>query len=144
MLGAGGSGRSSALSLKKEGADVYLYRRNRAVLEEVCRELGVKIGDPKSGGFDIIVNATGVGMHDTEGISPVGVEVFRGAEYAIDLIYVPKQSGFLRLASTVGVKTLNGEAMLFYQAYYSDCYYLEKLPDEKEAARLFNEYLKET
>lgn len=144
VLGGGGSGRSSALSLKNAGAEVYMYRRNRAALEEICKELGVTAADdPERGGFDILVNATGVGMHDTEGQSPVSEAAFRGAESAIDLIYTPAESEFLRLARTAGIKTLNGVAMLFYQAYYSDCYYLDKQPNSDEAARLYQAYLKE-
>ncbi len=144
VLGGGGSGRSGALSLKNGGAEVYMYRRNRAALEEICKELGVTAADdPERGGFDILVNATGVGMHDTEGQSPVGAAAFKGAESAIDLIYTPCESEFLRLARSAGVRTLNGAAMLFYQAYYSDCYYLEKQPNSDEAARLYEAYLKE-
>ena len=63
VLGAGGAGRSTATALKKAGATVFMYRRNRAELEETCAQLGVTAADnPNAGGYDILVNTTGVGM----------------------------------------------------------------------------------
>jgi shikimate dehydrogenase len=141
VLGAGGSGRSSAAALKKAGAQVFLYRRNREKLEEICAQLGVFVADdPESGGYDILINCTGVGMHDTEGVSPVTAKAFLGAKAAIDLIYTPEKSEFLRLAQECGLQTLNGAAMLFYQAYYSDCLYLNRQPDSKQAKLLYERY----
>ena len=142
VLGAGGSGRSSAAALKKAGAAVFLYRRNREKLEEICIQLGVAAADdPESGGYDILINCTGVGMHDTEGVSPVTAKAFLGAIAAIDLIYTPEKSEFLRLAQECGLRILNGAAMLFYQAYYSDCLYLNMKPDSKQAKLLYEKYL---
>ena len=144
VLGSGGSGRSSAAALKKAGANVSVYQRRREKLEEVCRELQVTAAeDPESGGYDILVNCTGVGMHDTVGVSPVTEKAFAGAENAIDLIYTPAESEFLRLAKKEGVKTLNGAAMLFYQAYFADCLYLGKTPSDEEAEKLYQKYLTE-
>ena len=141
VLGGGGSGRSTAAALKDVGAEVYMYRRNREELIEVCQQLGIQpIDNPEMGGFDILINTTGVGMHDTEGKSPVTVKAFEGATAAIDLIYYPAQSEFLRLAKTCGLQTLNGEAMLFYQGYYSDCLYLGISPDDGQAATLYKKY----
>jgi shikimate dehydrogenase len=95
VLGGGGSGRSTAAALKSAGADVYMYQRNRHNLLEVCEQLGLTpIDNPEQGDFDILINTTGVGMHDTEGLSPVSEKAFLGAEMAIDLIYAPTQSKF--------------------------------------------------
>lgn len=144
VLGAGGSGRSSAAALKKAGARVSLYRRNREKLEEICAELGViAADDPEAGGYDILVNCTGVGMHDTEGVSPVRAKAFAGAKAAIDLIYTPEKSEFLRLAEEAGLRIVNGAAMLFYQAYFADCLYTQRQPDKQEAEKLYEKYKKE-
>lgn len=144
VLGGGGSGRSSAAALKNAGAHVSVYQRRREKLMELCNELQVApADDPEMGGYDILVNCTGVGMHDTEGISPVSAKAFAGAKYAIDLIYVPEESEFLRLAKAQGISTLNGAAMLFYQAYYADCIYLDRQPNDDEAKRLYEQFLNE-
>ena len=143
VLGAGGSGRSTAVALKNAGAKVWMYRRNQAELKEVCEQLGVNVASlADTGGYDILINCTGVGMHDSEGKSPVGVNAFLGASVAVDLIYTPAQSEFLRLAKTQGLQTLNGASMLFYQAYYADCLYLKKEPNQNEAQLLYEKYLK--
>ncbi len=142
VLGAGGSGRSVAVALKNTGAKVFMYRRNRAELEEVCEQLRVSaVDEPEQGGFDIIVNCTGVGMHDKIGLSPVSEKAFLGASVAVDLIYVPKESEFLRLAKAQGLQTLNGAAMLFFQAYYADCLYLNRAANVREAKGLYEKYM---
>ncbi len=144
VLGGGGAGRSSATALKGAGAEVYLYRRNREKLEEVCSQLGVTpVDSPETGAFDILVNATGVGMHDSVGASPVTREAFRGGSAAVDLIYEPLESEFLRLAKEEGLQVLNGESMLFYQAYYADCLFLGVEPSDESAAAWYEEYKKE-
>ncbi len=142
ILGAGGAGRSTALVFKKAGADVFLYRRNQEELEKTCEILGVKKATGlDQGGFDIVLNATGVGMHESVGVSPVSADVLNGAELAIDLIYHPAESEFLRLAKGAGMRVLNGAPMLFYQAYYTDCLYLGVEPNENEARKLYSEFL---
>lgn len=142
VLGVGGAGRSVAVALKNAGAQVFIYRRNQQDLQETCEQLGVLAANsPTQGGFDILVNCTGVGMHDTEGISPVDASAFAGASVAVDLIYYPKQSAFLRIADGLGLQTVNGESMLFYQAYYADCLFLGKTPNQAEAKVLYKQYL---
>ena len=142
VLGAGGSGRSSASSLKKAGATVFMYRRNQDELKETCAQLGVlPASDIKKGGYDIVINCTGVGMHDTEGVSPVKESVFDGACVAVDLIYEPQESAFLRQAKKRGLQTLNGASMLFFQAYYADCLFTQRQLNSEEAISLYNEYL---
>ena len=141
VLGAGGSGRSSAAALKNAGAKVSMYRRNRAELEETCVGLGVTAADsPEEGGYDILINTTGVGMHDSVGKSPVSEKAFQGASVAVDLIYTPAESEFLRLAKENGLQTLNGASMLFYQAYYADCIFLDKQPSVEEGKTLYEKY----
>ena len=90
--------------------------------------------------YDLIINITGVGMHKTEGISPVGADILSRTKMACDLIYYPHKSEFLRIAESLGKPILNGEGMLFYQAYYGDCIVLGREPNAEEAKALFEEY----
>ncbi len=141
VLGGGGSGRSTAAALKQAGANVFMYQRNQARLQETCRELGITpLNSTMVAGFDVLINATGVGMHDTVGLSPVEKSVFQGGTAAIDLIYHPKESQFLKLAKECGLQTLNGESMLFYQAYYADCLFLGIQPSDKQAEAFYEKY----
>lgn len=142
VLGAGGAGRSCIKKLTEAGARVFAYERNEARLQEVYQEFGGFTPCPKleTEPFDVIINCTGVGMHDSEGQSPVGEELLALCSAAVDLIYVPKQSEFLRIAHSLGKKTVNGGAMLFYQAYLADCIYTKREPSTREAKALWKEF----
>ena len=141
VLGAGGAGRSVVKKLVDAGARVSVFDLNRQNAESVCREFGASAVDKVlPADYFMIVNVTGVGMHKTEGISPVGADVLSRCEVAVDLIYAPRQSEFLRIADSLGKTTINGEGMLFYQAYYGDCIVLGKEPCAEEAKKLFEEY----
>ena len=80
--------------------------------------------------------------HESVGTSPVTAKAFAGAEAAIDLIYNPPKSAFLQLAEAQGLQIVNGEAMLFYQAYYADCLYLGISPGA-QARALYQQYKRE-
>lgn len=145
LLGAGGAGRSVAKKLADAGAKVELYDKNEANAQAVASEFeGVTaVKEVICAPRKLIINATGVGMHKTEGISPVPFEIISGCEVAADLIYEPEKSEFLRIAESADKKIINGRAMLFYQAYYSDCYYFNLTPSAATAQKLFEKYLKE-
>ena len=155
VLGVGGAGRSCVRTLAKSGANVYAYGRTFSTVERAYAELGgfTPLKEIPQTAFDIIVNCTGVGMHDTEGESPtvtfeggkaepVGENLLRDCETAVDLIYEPTQSEFLKRAAALGKKTVNGEAMLFYQAVVADGHFLDR--DITGAAeRLYRQYREE-
>lgn len=145
LLGAGGAGRAVAKKLCAAGAKVSVYDRNSfsaMALKDDCEGVAVlECVEPAD--YDIAINATGVGMHETEGISPVGVDVLARVGVAVDLIYVPEESAFLSMAKSLGKPAVNGKAMLFYQAYYAQCIYFDVSPDDVQAKALFESYLKE-
>ena len=153
VLGAGGAGRSCCKKLADGGAAVSVYERDEERLYGVYRELGgfSPLTEVPVAPFDIVVNCTGIGMHDTVGktpavvfsggtAEPVGGQLLSLCGTAVDLIYVPVQSEFLRIAASLGKKTVNGAPMLFYQAYYADCIYLGRTPDAAEAKALYEGY----
>lgn len=146
VLGAGGAGRSVAKTLKDGGAQVYLYNRSYEKAQAVANEFGgitaVKTLEEKP--YFAIINATGVGMHQTVGQSPVGGGLLKLCEVAVDLIYYPEKTEFLRIAELRGKRIINGVGMLFYQAYYAACIFADVEPDEIKAKELFEEYLKES
>ena len=145
LLGAGGAGRSVAKKLLDGGASVFIYDKNYQNAKAVANEFkGVTaIEKLENKPYYVVINATGVGMHATEGISPVDAELISLCEVAVDLIYVPPVSRFLEIANELGKKTVNGEQMLFYQAYYSQCIYFGKSADAKQAKLLYTQYKEE-
>ena len=142
VLGAGGAGRSVVKKLLDGGAEVFLYDLKRESAAAVCKEFaGARLLEEVAPApYDVIVNVTGVGMHKTEGISPVGEEILKNCDTAVDLIYYPRKSEFLRIAESLGKKIVNGEGMLYYQAYYADCIILGRAPSAAEAKELFEKY----
>ncbi|MGN0823373.1 MAG: shikimate dehydrogenase family protein [Candidatus Gallimonas sp.] len=153
VLGAGGAGRSCIKKLLDAGAETYAYERDRERLAAVHAEFPAftPLERVPFAPFDVVVNCTGIGMHKTVGrtpsvawengeISPVDERLLRACGTAVDLIYVPSQSEFLRIADSLGKKTVNGASMLFYQAYMADCIYLGREPSDGEAKRLWKKY----
>lgn len=69
-------------------------------------------------GGDVIINTTPVGMYPNVDYSPFdALEPFK---VAVDLIYNPAQTLFLRNAQKLGLKTVNGLYMLVSQALFSE------------------------
>ncbi len=145
VLGAGGAGRSVVKKLLDEGAEVSLYDVKKESALKISEEFGnvIVLDSVLPLPRFMIVNVTGVGMHKTEGISPVGADVLSLCDIACDLIYYPRKSEFLRIAESLGKKIVNGEGMLFYQAYYGDCIVLNRKASAEEAKKFFEEYRRE-
>lgn len=69
-------------------------------------------------GGDVIINTTPVGMYPNTDYSPFdALEPFK---VAVDLIYNPAQTLFLKRAQKLGLKTVNGLYMLVSQALFSE------------------------
>ena len=144
ILGAGGAGRSVAKKLLDAGARVSVYDKFYTNVKNLSEEFGVTpVENIEIKPYFLIVNASGVGMHKSEGQSPVGGELINLCEVAVDLIYTPQKSRFLEIAEELNKKTINGEGMLFYQAYFSECIYFGVKPDNAQAKLFFEEYQKE-
>lgn len=142
VLGVGGVGRMVVKKLVEEGAAVSAFEMVRDRLKKLYDEFPffTPVEKIETKPYDIVVNCTGVGMHKTEGISPVGEELLKLCDTAVDLIYEPAKSEFLRLAELNGKRIVNGDSMLFYQAYFSDCIYLGISPEKARAKELYEEY----
>ena len=142
VLGAGGAGRSVAKKLADAGAEVFVYDMRTENSHAVANEFNgvTALEKVESRPYFAVINATGIGMHKTEGISPVGEDLLSLCSVAVDLIYTPKKSRFLEIAEALDKKIINGEAMLFYQAYYAECIYFCVQPNESQAKKLFGEY----
>ncbi len=152
VLGAGGAGRSCIKKLCEGGANVFAFERDGARLAKVYAEFGgfTPLSEVPVRKFDFLLNCTGVGMHNTEGALPAlrydtgetdtAERLLKECGAAIDLIYTPPRSEFLRVAERYGKPVENGEAMLFYQAYMADCIFLSEPADAKEAGRLWKQY----
>ena len=132
VYGVGGAGRSIAYSLLKAGANVYLQNRTKEKVFDFCEKTHAKVYGGER--CDILINATSVSdkpLFSEEQISH--------AETVVDINY-GKNSETLKFAQKFGVFCCDGEAMLFFQAYISDCILLNKKADFNEGEKLFKEY----
>ncbi len=122
VLGAGGSARACIYALKKEGADVCIFARNIEKANDLAIEFKVKlkelpIKNNELQDFDIIVNTTPLGTKgELESQTPVTSAQFSNVKLALDLIYNPSKTQFMREAEKSNVQTWNGLRMLAWQA----------------------------
>ena len=69
---------------------------------------------------DIIINTTPVGMYPNIEDNIVDEQILKKFKIAIDLIYNPLETKFLKIARENGLKTVNGMEMLIGQALKTD------------------------
>ena len=140
VLGAGGAGRSVAKKLLDAGAKVSVYDTRFESCKAVANEFSgiIPIEKIEVQPYFVIVNATGIGMHKTEGISPAGEELLNLCTVAVDLIYTPKKSKFLEIAEKSGKKIINGEAMLFIRLIIPSAYISEPTPTKSRQKYFLN------
>lgn len=116
VLGAGGAARAAVFGLKARGAEVSILNRTPADAQKLARKAQaktIKSTDLKKLQFDVIVNATSVGMGNDKD-SPLA-EADLKAQYVFDLIYTPKQTKLLRMAAAKGLHTISGSEMFVHQ-----------------------------
>jgi 3-dehydroquinate dehydratase / shikimate dehydrogenase len=117
VLGAGGAARAAVFGLKERGAEVYVLNRTPAAAQKLARSARartIKRADLKRLSFDVIVNATPVGMGNTRE-SPLKEEEIK-ARYVFDMVYDPPETRFLKLAKTAGAQVIPGIEMFVQQA----------------------------
>jgi 3-dehydroquinate dehydratase / shikimate dehydrogenase len=117
VLGAGGAARGAALALSEAGARVVLHARRLSAARDAAVDLGVGHAamPPEAGSWDVVVNATPVGMEPHVNATPWPDARFDG-RLAYDLVYNPQETRFLREAHAAGCETLGGLDMLVAQA----------------------------
>ncbi|KUG20889.1 shikimate kinase i / shikimate 5-dehydrogenase i alpha [hydrocarbon metagenome] len=64
--------------------------------------------------FDVVVNATPIGMEPDPG-SPLSADQLRAGMTVFDLVYTPPETPLLRLARSAGCETIPGTEMFVHQ-----------------------------
>jgi len=121
VLGAGGSARAIIKALLDKKALVYLVSRNSSKAKEKFSNFkDINIIDYEDlSNFqegELIVNTTPCGMYPNIDSSAVTEEIIKRFKYAVDLIYNPEKTLFLKRAEKLGLKYENGLYMLVGQA----------------------------
>src|SRR5271165_1506312 len=117
VLGAGGAARAAVFGLKERGAEVYILNRSAATAQKLARRAharSIKRADLKKYAFDVIINATPVGMGNTRETPLQEKEI--NARYVFDMIYDPAEARLLQLAKERGAQIIPGIEMFVHQA----------------------------
>lgn len=131
VLGAGGSARAVCMmAASKSPLKLYILNRTienaKSLATQVKKHYNIDIevlpmeqwGNLPNG--CICFQTTSVGMGDAKEASPMDHnEFFKKLSVAVDLIYNPFKTLFLKNAEKNGAYTINGFGMLFYQAIKS-------------------------
>lgn len=125
-IGAGGAGRAICSILAFNGAlKIYITDISPESAEALANDINtnfapiaevVPYGDfSKVADCSVVMNASGVGMGNTEGQSPLPIEHIRASQFYFDACYNPDKTQFLLNAEEKGCKILNGLGMSLYQ-----------------------------
>jgi len=118
VCGAGGAARAIVVALGEAGANVTVGARRRDAADTAA---GLVMGassavlatiDP--GAFDLVVNATPLGMQGEDG--PVDTELLNPSQLVVDTVYHPMETPFLAACRARGIPCTNGLGMLVHQA----------------------------
>jgi 3-dehydroquinate dehydratase/shikimate dehydrogenase len=119
LLGAGGAARACAYALKKEGAGVTVFVRDVGKAAAFAGEFGIDALDLASldaSGFDILVNATPVGMRaGEEDQTLLNAGRLKDVKLVFDLITKPAETALMREAKKAGIPIIGGVEMLIAQ-----------------------------
>ncbi len=103
LLGAGGVARAAAFGLKSKGAEVFITNRTPEKGQTLARQAKVKYlkrAEIAKQSFDVIINATPVGMGNSKQ-SPLE-EKELNTKYVFDLVYVPAETRLVTMARGQG------------------------------------------
>mgnify|MGYP003311951813 FL=1 len=125
ILGAGGAAKSIALSLSKENPKkIFVFNRNIDRAEKLLEKVNFHAAEPfhiddinlKKLSFDLLINATPVGMAGMTDTNFINFKNIGGIEFFADIVYNPENTESMSLARSQNIKTIGGLGMLLYQA----------------------------
>ena len=119
VLGAGGAARAIVYGLKEKGALVFILNRTLEKAKNLAKEFKAKVlnfnHQKEVSNFDIIINATSVGMEPLVNETPINPYFLKKNQIVFDVVYNPKETKLLKEAKKKGAKIIYGLEMLLYQ-----------------------------
>jgi shikimate dehydrogenase len=121
LIGAGGASMAIAYGLQREKANATIYDRTVSKAKSLAERFGIEFGGNldslnKVTDYDIVINATSVGFNTNESV--VSESFFKPNTVAMDVVFVPAQTMFLRYAKAKGATLVPGYRMLIHQALF--------------------------
>ena len=116
IVGAGGAARAGAYGLKAKGAEVFITNRTAEKGQALARQAKAKYlkrADVAKQQFDVIINATPVGMNGGKQMPLEEKEL--NAKYIFDLVYNPAETALIKAARAKGIPVIPGLEMFVQQ-----------------------------
>ena len=117
VLGAGGAARAAVFGLKERGAELWILNRTAVKAQKLARQAkahAIKRADLRKFAFDVIINATPVGMGNPRDCPLKDDEI--QASVVFDMVYDPVETHLLRVARSKGIAVIPGVEMFVQQA----------------------------
>ncbi|MDD5045023.1 MAG: shikimate dehydrogenase [Candidatus Omnitrophica bacterium] len=152
VLGAGGAARAIIMALGSSPEKIYFTDIDEEKALRLEADYKKYFGDnriyrvgekDKSDCIkiaDLLVNATGAGMKDTDEL-PIEADALHKNMYIFDCIYNPKETKLLKLAKEKKLEYANGLGMLLYQGIRSFELWTGVTPPEEAMRNALNEAL---
>lgn len=172
LIGCGGVGRMMATECILQGAELTIVERDLERAQALAKELEASdfirrwlesrskedpalqfhpirvLGEAPAEDFDLLMNATPVGMYPKVDACPVSDEVIARSGRVFDVIYNPTETQLIQKAKALGKEAVGGSAMLVWQAAAAQSYWNNTRFDpndvwalvgemEQEVSRLF-------
>src|SRR5271157_2353374 len=116
IVGAGGAARAAAFGLKNKGAEVFITNRTAEKGQALARQAKAKYlkrADVAKSSFDVIINATPLGMGSNKQ-SPLE-EKELNTKFLFDLVYVPAETKLVKMAKAKNIQIIPGLEMFVQQ-----------------------------
>lgn len=91
--------------------------------------------------FQVIINATPLGMYPNNMESKVDLAKFNKLDFVIDLIYNPLKTMLILDAEKLNIKTMSGLMMLVAQAFFACQLFLNKKLDESIIIKIYKKLI---
>ncbi|MGA7884995.1 MAG: shikimate dehydrogenase [Acidobacteriaceae bacterium] len=138
VLGAGGAGRAAAFGLVEKGAEVFVCNRTPETAKKLARQAKAKFirrDQLAKSSFDVIINATPVGMRSLKPASPLEAKELN-ARLVFDLVYNPIDTPLIRMAREKGLPVVTGVEMFVHQGARQFEIWTSKPAPEEEMLRV--------
>ena len=127
QIGCGGVGRMMAIEAALHGAELTIVALPEFIAgaEEVAEEaaklnpeakISVITHEEIQGEFDLLMNASPVGMYPNTDNCPVPEDVVKSCKCVFEVIYNPNVTKLMSIAEKNGIPAIGGMAMLVWQA----------------------------
>jgi len=134
VVGTGGSARAVAAAARARSARLLVHSRDparAATFAAWARDIGVDAHADDGQSAATVINATPLGLQPGDA-PPVPPERLDGCRAALDLVYAPRETAWIRACRARGLRAADGRAMLVAQGAYAFERFFPGVPAPRE------------